>query len=222
MLKFRQGIELRRRLHTCYDGTGGFLLVALGMGALPYARFFVGGGGAQRPTGFLRQGRFCLFSSYNDVRPPVYSGILPPDRAKYKGNWCNSPDQYEKYATFLNEPVPDYLHPFLPAIEAFVVDTWLPTFPRGARLRRLQRDIAFRMLPVDQRPPGKVAFEDLSTVVGHLQRRGLVKTSEGRSGRMVIYHVDCEITYYKYRQEHDKNFRWRRRPYRAHPLLKKT
>ena len=190
--------------------------------ALPYYRFFVRRGA--RPTEFLRLtiGRSCLFSSYNDVRPPAYSGILPPDRTKYQGNWCNSPDQYEQYAKFLQEPIPEYLQPFLPAMEAFVVDTWLPTFPRGARLRRLQRDIAFRMLPVDQRPPGKVALEDLSTVVGHLQRRGLVKTAAGRSGRLIIYHVDCEISYYKYRQEHDTNFQWRRHPHRTHPLLKKS
>lgn len=144
--------------------------------------------------------------SYDNIRPTVYSGIRPPDRTQHQGNWCKSPDQYDDYAKFLDEPVPSHLQPYLPAIESFVVDTWLPTFPSGARLRRLQRDLAFRMLPIEQRPPDKLLYEELATVVGHLQRRGVLKTAAGRSGRMILYHVDAEITYYKYRREHDPNY----------------
>ena len=90
----------------------------------------------------------------------------------------------------------------MPDLEAFVVETWLPTFPYGARLRRLQRDIAFRMLPAHQR--GKLDYEtELVPLVGYLQRRGILKIASGRSGRMILYHVDAEITYYKHRKDDD-------------------
>jgi len=156
----------------------------------------------------------CSFSSYDNIRPTAYSGIRPPDRTLHQGNWCNSPDQYDDYAKFLDEPVPDHLQPYVPAIEAFVTDTWLPTFPSGARLKRLQRDMAFRMLPLEQRPPYKLPYEELAPVVGHLQRRGILKTAAGRSGRMILYHVDAEITYYKYRKEHDPDYETNKKPRR--------
>jgi len=143
-------------------------------------------------------------SSYDFIRPPAYTGIRPPDKTKFQGNWCNSPDQYQEYAKYLDQPVPAHLkEDALPAIEAFVVETWLRSFPCGARLRRLQRDIAHRLLPADQRR--RLSFEELVTVVGHLQRRGILKTAEGRSGRMLLYHVDAKITYYKYREESNQS-----------------
>jgi len=147
---------------------------------------------------------FSIFhdSSHQQIRPPAYTGIRPPDRTKFQGNWCHSPDLYEPYKPFLQNPIPEHLASKLPDLEAFVVETWLPTFPYGARLRRLQRDIAFRMLPVHQR--GKLDYEtELVPLVGYLQRRGILKIASGRSGRMILYHPDAEITYYKHRKDDD-------------------
>ena len=164
-------------------------------------------------------------SSYGKVRPPVYTGIRPPDNTKYQGNWCKSPDQYDEYAKFLDAPIPEGLLPYLPAVEAFIVDTWIPSFPQGARMRRLQRDIAFRMLPLNKRPPGKVAYEDLATVLGHLEKRGILKTVAGRSGRILILHIDAPTKYGKSQQDNEPEDQGRQQDLqlqkKKHPLLRK-
>jgi hypothetical protein len=94
--------------------------------------------------GRLQIGPTCLFSSSGTtVRPSVSNGIPPPEKIKYKGEAGPAPDQCGEYSKYLNAPIPDHIHPYLPAIEAYVVDTWLPSFPLGARLKKLQRDITF-------------------------------------------------------------------------------
>ena len=72
----------------------------------------------------------------------------------------------ERYAT-----LPLALRPHASAMEHYVVNTWVNMYPDGAIMRRLQRDIAFRMpellLPdgdessAQRHSPGKVFFLSL-------------------------------------------------------------
>lgn len=84
----------------------------------------------------------------------------------------------------LSEPVSPKLQPFLLAVESFVVNQWLPSYPDGARLRKLQRDVAWRMNREES--PGKLEYDQLVPIVGALVRKGAVRTRPGGKGSSMI------------------------------------
>lgn len=88
----------------------------------------------------------------------------------------------------LSEPVPRKLQPFLPAMESFIVNQWLPLYPDGARLRKLQRDVAWRMDRKES--PGKLEYDKLLPIVGELARKGLIKTRAKSGGVLVVMPPD--------------------------------
>jgi hypothetical protein len=83
------------------------------------------------------------------------------------------------------------LNEILPELECFLKDQWLPSYPQGAQLRKLQRDVAFRM-PRGLRP-GKLTFQELMPMVGHFERKGVIRTKAGRGGRVLIYHPSARV-----------------------------
>ena len=93
-----------------------------------------------------------------------------------------SPDTHE-LLPFLDKPVPKNLKEAFPAIEEYIVNTWLPMYPMGARIRKLQRDVAFRM---KTRRLGKLAYKELLPILGELERKGLVKLRIGKKGRAIV------------------------------------
>ena len=80
------------------------------------------------------------------------------------------------------KPVPPELQKHLPAIETYVKEQWLPLFPYGAGIRKLQRDIAWRMKKKDG-SPGKLERQVLDTILGELLRKGVIGLRpKGRAG----------------------------------------
>ena len=81
------------------------------------------------------------------------------------------------------------IRPFLADVELYLTDGWFKKFPSGARLRRLQRDIAFRMpLTLSDRragQPPKLASEHLLPLVELLAERGLCRVHR----RPIEYHA---------------------------------
>jgi len=60
-------------------------------------------------------------------------------------------------------------------------------YPQGARLKKLQRDVAWRMNRKES--PGKLNMDDqLMPVVGVFLRKGLLQTRSNRNGSLVIVH----------------------------------
>jgi len=101
------------------------------------------------------------------------------------------PNKATKYEKFKNQPIPKKLQHHLPNIERFLTDTWLPMYPMGARLRKLQRDIAFRM-PRKERP-GKLTYEQLMPFVGVFESKGLIRLREkATNGTLIITHPEEE------------------------------
>jgi len=84
---------------------------------------------------------------------------------------------------FLDKPVPKHLEKACPALEEYIVNTWLPMYPLGARIRKLQRDVAFRM---KKRRLGKLDYKELLPILGKFERKGLVKLRIGEKGRAIV------------------------------------
>lgn len=104
------------------------------------------------------------------ARPPKEDIPIPPDEV---------PSRMQK-------PVPEDLICYVPIIETYVVEQWLPSLSNGANFRKLQRDIAFRM---ENGPPGKLDRSDLDTIVGELHRKGVIglrhKDGDARSFNII-------------------------------------
>lgn len=84
----------------------------------------------------------------------------------------------------MKRPIPEKLHPYIPAMETYIVQEWLPSFPEGARLRKLQRDVAWRMNR--KQSPGKLDYEAMLPIVGKLLRKGLIDIRQNKNGSLVI------------------------------------
>jgi hypothetical protein len=83
-----------------------------------------------------------------------------------------------------NNPVPPEMNDLIPHLADFVKGTWLEIYPEGANLRRLQRDIAFRM-PLHR--PGKISREKLMPILGQLEKQGVVTVRIKVNGNCLIY-----------------------------------
>jgi hypothetical protein len=83
-----------------------------------------------------------------------------------------------------NNPVPPEMNDLIPHLADFIQGTWLENYPEGANLRRLQRDIAFRM-PMHR--PGKVPRENLMPILGQLEKQGVVTVRIKVNGNCLIY-----------------------------------
>ena len=69
-------------------------------------------------------------------------------RAKVKkANGNGNKDASTKVTTKPNdiEEVPTNIQRYIPSIEEYITNEWLPQYPSGVKLRRLRSDIAFRM-----------------------------------------------------------------------------
>ena len=69
-------------------------------------------------------------------------------------------------------PIPPELEHYIPAMTAYIQDEWLPLYPKGANLRKLRRDIAWRM--DRKKSPGKIPQKDLTAVIVKLRDDGIV------------------------------------------------
>lgn len=84
----------------------------------------------------------------------------------------------------LDKPISPEILSYIPAMESYVLKKWLPMYPGGARLRKLQRDVAWRMNR--KQSPGKLDFEMLMPFVGTLVRKGLVETRVNQRGVLIL------------------------------------
>jgi hypothetical protein len=80
--------------------------------------------------------------------------------------------------------IPKELIPYISNIETYIVQEWLPSFPQGARLRKLQRDVAWRMNR--KQSPGKLNYESLLPIIGQLIRKDLIGIRLNQHGSLVI------------------------------------
>jgi len=64
-----------------------------------------------------------------------------------KANGNRNKDASTKVTTKPNdiEEVPTNIQRYIPSIEEYITNEWLPQYPSGVKLRRLRSDIAFRM-----------------------------------------------------------------------------
>lgn len=83
------------------------------------------------------------------------------------------------------KPTSPLIQDILPHIKDFIKGAWLDHYPEGANLRKLQRDVAFRMSSGHR--PGKLPKEVLMPVLGQLEEEGAVQVRIRRSGRCLIY-----------------------------------
>ena len=138
---------------------------------------------ARRPTAVWDAWRVLLRPPRTEGRRRALSSSakkkkrepLPPP--KY-----HAPDKLPK--KHMHKPVPKDIQPYLPAIQSYITETWLVKFPHGATVRKLQRDIAFRM---KKGSPGKLPRAVLDTVVGALCRQGVVTVrNKGQTDRQLV------------------------------------
>jgi hypothetical protein len=99
-----------------------------------------------------------------------------------------SPSVYNGLLSWIDKPVSPKIEGILPHMEKFIIEEWLPRYPEGARIRKLQRDVAFRM--ERKHRPGKLPYQVLMPVVGRLVRQGSLKTRMASDGACLIYHPD--------------------------------
>lgn len=95
------------------------------------------------------------------------------------------PDAGHLYLQHLDSPIPKSIQGIADVLEDYIENTWLVFYPQGARLRKLQRDVAFRMDKPER--PGKLPYESLLPLIGKMERAGKLRIRIGQSGRMVIY-----------------------------------
>ena len=84
-------------------------------------------------------------------------------------------------------PIAPEIKDKLSHIESYIKGDWLDNYPLGACLRKLQRDVAFRMLPRELRT-GKLPKDVFKPVVARLQEQGAVGVSINAKGlRYLIF-----------------------------------
>lgn len=102
-----------------------------------------------------------------------------------KGENGNPPtDLKDTYALRKQEPISENMKLHVENITRYITQEWLSMYPLGARLRKLQRDIAFRM-PRKERP-GKIPYEELLPILGHVESKGLINIRKSGKGLLLI------------------------------------
>ena len=94
----------------------------------------------------------------------------------------------DKQREKLNVPLPDDILPKLPQLTAYVRDIWLKQFRKdGASLRKLERDLAYRVQPRKDRIPmekkSKRRQEIILPLLGHWEKEGLLNVFRKRSNK---------------------------------------
>lgn len=112
----------------------------------------------------------------------IYFASLPPSPPKPPV--C--PKNYRKMCKLKTEPISARVEHRLVHICNFIIYAWLNAYPFGASLRKLQRDIAFRMQR-RYRLPEKLPLEEIMPIVGKLERENYLKTRMKVNGQVVIY-----------------------------------
>lgn len=105
----------------------------------------------------------------------------------------------EKWSKHMKTSIPKEVVPYVSDIETYIVQEWLPSFPQGARLRKLQRDVAWRMNR--KQSPGKLNYESLLPIVGQLIRKDLIGVRIKEHGTLVIMPPDTQGVIHKKEDE---------------------
>lgn len=106
----------------------------------------------------------------------------PPSRRKQRQ--LAEPPSPTRHSKFLDVPIPSSVMPYVEKMTAYVKEDWLLKFPLGARIRRLQRDVAWRM---NRRiSPGKLPYEHLVPVVGYWKKNDVVDIVLKPDGELLV------------------------------------
>jgi hypothetical protein len=117
----------------------------------------------------------------------IYFDSLPPTPPKPPV--CTK--HYDEMCKWKTKPISKRIEHRVVHICSFIIHAWLHAYPAGASLRKLQRDIAFRMQR-RHRLPGKVPLQIIMTIVGKLERENYLKTKMKSNGHVLIYRDDEE------------------------------
>lgn len=133
------------------------------------------GGGPRNPE---HQARFKALKKARKAA----NKLLPPKPPKVERV---STQVYDDLVEWKDKPISEKIAHRVPHMEAFIKDMWLAAYPLGASIRKLQRDIAFRM--ERQYRPGKLPYQVLMPIVGNLERQGYLRTRMSSDGKCLIY-----------------------------------
>lgn len=98
------------------------------------------------------------------------------------------PDAAHHLLQFLDDKVPKDLESSRDHLQDFILNVFLEKYPGGARLRKLQRDIAFRMDTKTAVAKGeKLQYERILPIIGELERANKIKVRVGKQGRLILY-----------------------------------
>lgn len=86
-------------------------------------------------------------------------------------------------------PMPNMIHQYYDATEAYILDAWLPMYPGGVMATRLRNGLAFRMKKGGPSPKKKMELGIIKSILGEVARRNsdrieLVKRA--RDGAMKV------------------------------------
>jgi hypothetical protein len=111
-------------------------------------------------------------------------------RKKSKGDKLPDPppDAAHHLLQYLDASIPNDIKDSKDAIIDYILNVFLVAFPAGARLRKLQRDIAFRMDTKDLYLKNKkLQYEKILPIIGEMERAGQLKIRLGKQGRLIMY-----------------------------------
>jgi hypothetical protein len=111
-------------------------------------------------------------------------------RKKTKGDKLPDPppDAAHHLLQYLDASIPNDIKDSKDGIVDYILNVFLVAFPAGARLRKLQRDIAFRMDTKDMYLKNKkLQYEKILPIIGEMERAGQVKIRLGKQGRLIMY-----------------------------------
>jgi hypothetical protein len=112
----------------------------------------------------------------------IYFDSLPPRPPKPP--ICTK--HYDEMCKWKTEHISKRIEYRVIHICSFIIHAWLNAYPAGASLRKLQRDIAFRMQR-RHRLPGKLPLQVIMPIVGKLERENYLKTRMKSNGHVLIY-----------------------------------
>jgi hypothetical protein len=140
------------------------------------------GGGPRNPEHIARA------KAQNKARKAA-NKLLPPPKPKPPK--VVSTKMYDALGEWKDKPISTKIANIAPHIHDFIKDMWLKAYPLGSNLRKLQRDIAFRM--ERKYRPGKLPYQVIMPIVGKLEREGYLKTRVSSTGKCLIYcDPDCK------------------------------
>jgi hypothetical protein len=93
---------------------------------------------------------------------------------------------FNEVTKWKNEPISKTVEHRVIHICSFIIYAWLNAYPNGASLRKLQRDIAFRMQR-KHRLPGKLPYDVIMPIVGKLERENYLSVRMKSNGHVLIY-----------------------------------